>query len=199
MWNRTSREGLGCNQIVKNLKKSHLGSESTEKRSVIYITAKQQEARLNLAQNEKLYAKGPNAMFCDGDINFDLQLEMWDVDPDELKGPEVQRVFHAWVEDWEVDARRTNDAVAEARLIQKYKSLVFHDPDTGNTFLIYDQNTEFRQGRGNGWFLLAVSANDRENKEEMEAFLLELACELIGATPQKRGVWVVHLMMDEDE
>jgi hypothetical protein len=44
-----------------------------------------------------------------------------------------------------------------------------------------------------------VSANDKENKEEMEAFSLELACELIGATPQKRGVRVVHPTMDEDE
>jgi hypothetical protein len=58
---------------------------------------------------------------------------------------------------------------------------------------------EFCQGRGNGWFLLAVSVDDKGNKEEMEAFLLELACELIGATMQKRGVWVVHPTMDEDE
>ncbi len=104
---------------------------------MIYITAKQQEARLDLAQNEKLDAKGPNAMFCDNDINFYLQLEMWNVNPNGLKEPEVQHIFHAWVEDWEEDARRTNDVVAEACLIQKYKSLVFHDPDTGNTFLIY--------------------------------------------------------------
>ncbi len=46
-----------------------------KKRSVIYITAKQQEARLNLAQKEKLDATGPNAMFGYDDINFDLQLE----------------------------------------------------------------------------------------------------------------------------
>jgi hypothetical protein len=58
---------------------------------------------------------------------------------------------------------------------------------------------EFRQGRGNGWFLLAMSADDKGNKEEMEAFLLELACELIGVTPQKRCVQLVHPTMDEDE
>jgi hypothetical protein len=194
-----AERGWAAVKTVKNLKKYHLGSESTEKRSVIYITAKQQEASLNLAQNEKLDAKGPNAMFCDDNINFDLQLEMWDVDPDGLKEPEVQRVFQLWVEDWEEDTRMTNDAVAEARLIQKYKRLVFHDSDIGTTFLIYDQNMEFRQGRGNGWFLLAVSANDEGNEEEMETFLLELACELIGATSHKRGVWVVHPAMDEDE
>ncbi len=80
---------------------------------------------MNLAQNEKLDAKGPNAMFCDDDINFDLQLEIWDVDSDRLKKPKVQRVFHTWVEDWEEDTRKTNDAVAEAHLIQKYKSLSY--------------------------------------------------------------------------
>jgi hypothetical protein len=44
-----------------------------------------------------------------------------------------------------------------------------------------------------------MSANDKGNEEEMEAFLLELACVLIGATHQKRGFWVVHLTINEDE
>jgi hypothetical protein len=39
----------------------------------------------------------------------------------------------------------------------------------------------------------------KETRKKMEAFLLELACKLIGVTPQKKGVWVVHLAMDEDE
>ncbi len=36
-------------KTIKRDKKSHLGGKSTKKRSVIYITAKQQEARLKLA------------------------------------------------------------------------------------------------------------------------------------------------------
>jgi hypothetical protein len=44
-----------------------------------------------------------------------------------------------------------------------------------------------------------VSADDEGNEEKKEAFLLKLACELIGATPQKRGVLVMHPVMDEDE
>jgi hypothetical protein len=67
-----AERGWAAVKTVKNLKKSHLGGESTEKKSVIYITAKQQAARLNLAQNEKLDAKEPNTMFCDDDINFDF-------------------------------------------------------------------------------------------------------------------------------
>jgi hypothetical protein len=84
-----AERGWAAVKTVKNLKKSHLGGESTEKRRVIYITAKQQKVRLNLAHNEKLDAKEPNAMFCNDNINFDLQLEIWDVDPDGLQEPEV--------------------------------------------------------------------------------------------------------------
>jgi hypothetical protein len=107
-------------KTFKRDKKSHLGGKSTKKRSVMYITAKQQEARLKLAQNKKLDAKGHTAIFGDDDINFDLQLEKWDVDSDALKEPEVQFVFQAWVEDWKEEIRRMNDVVIESRLLQKY-------------------------------------------------------------------------------
>jgi hypothetical protein len=127
-------------------------------------------------------------MFGEDDINFDLQLEMFCFDMNILKEPAVQRIFRAWVEDWEQDARKNNDIVAEARLLQKYRSLVFHDPDTDNGFCIYDQNMEFHHGRGNGWFVLGVCST---NAVEDEGFLLELACELIGRTPQKEGIQVM--------
>jgi hypothetical protein len=39
---------------------------------------------------------------------------------------------------------------------------------------------EFRRGKGNGWFVVAVSADDEDDNE---AYSLELACELIGETP----------------
>ena len=98
------------------------------------------------------------------------------------------------MEDWEEDARKKNDCVLEALLLQKYKGLVFHDPNSENDFCIWHQNMEYRQGRGNGWFLLGVCAEDGV---EDEAFTLELACEMIGDTPQKDGVQVVHRELDE--
>ncbi len=57
---------------IKDGVRSHLGGESTEKRSVIYVTARIQEARMRQHQMEKLDATGPGAMFGDDDINFDL-------------------------------------------------------------------------------------------------------------------------------
>jgi hypothetical protein len=74
------------------------------------------------------------------------------------------------------------------QLLQKYKGLVFHDLDSGNGFCIYDQNMEFRRGRGNGWFVLGVCST---NSVEDEGFLFEIACDLIGSTPQKEGMCVL--------
>jgi hypothetical protein len=83
---------------------------------------------------EKSDATGKDAMFGDDDINFDLQLEKFDVDTSILKEPAVQRVFRVWVEDWEVEARKKNDCVSETLLLFKYKGLVFCDPDSDNDF-----------------------------------------------------------------
>jgi hypothetical protein len=55
---------------------------------------------------------------------------------------------------------------------------------------------EFHRGRGNGWFLLGVCAEDGVGDE---VFTLELACEMIDETPQKDGIQVVHQELDQDK
>ncbi len=106
-----------------------------------------------------------------------------------LKELAIEHVFWAWVEDWEEEARKKKDCVAEVQLLAKYKGLLFHDPNSRKSFLIWEQNMEFRRGSGNGWFLVGVCADDEDNTE---AFSLEIACELIGDTPQKDGVQVIQ-------
>ncbi len=144
---------------------------------------------------EKLDATGADAMFGDDNINFNLQLEKFGVNTDILKEPAVERIFHSWVKKWEEEARKKNDCVSEALLLQKYEGLVFCDPDSGNDFSIWQQNMEFCHGRGNGWFLLGVCAKDGV---EDEGFTLELACKMIGDTPQKDGIQVVHQESDQE-
>ena len=87
----------GVNQIKDGVR-SHLGGESTEKRSVLYVTAKIQEARMRQHEMEKLDATGADAMFGDDDINFDLQLKKSGVNTGILKEPAVECIFHSWVE-----------------------------------------------------------------------------------------------------
>ena len=135
-------------------------------------------------------------MFGDDDINFDMQLERFDVDTGALKEPAVERIIRAWVKDWEEEARKKNDYVEEARLLTKYKGLVFNDPDSGSTFSVWDRNIEFCRGRCNGWFVVGVSADKLDNASCNEPFSLEMACELIGATKQKEGVKVLQEEME---
>jgi len=187
------RSWAGVKQI-KDGKRSHLGSDSTEKRAILLVTAKIKEAKIRRDIMEKIDASGPDAMFGDDDINFDLQLENFGVDTSVLRQPVVQRIFRAWVEDWEQEDRRVNDPVAEARLLTKYKNLVFNDPDTGTTMSIWDKNMEFWRGKSNGWMVIATSADD--NVED-EPFALEVVCDLIGQTQQIDGVTIIHKQVDE--
>ncbi len=53
---------------------------------------------------------------------------------------------------------------------------------------------EYRGGVRNGWFVIAVCAVEGVKDEP---FALELACELIGETPQVSGVKVIHSSNEE--
>jgi hypothetical protein len=86
---------------------------------------------------------GKDAVFGDEDLAFDLHLEKFGVDIAAFKEPAVQRIFRAFVEDWEQEDRKKNDCVAEARLLAKYRGLVFVDPVTEKTFSVYEKNMEF--------------------------------------------------------
>ena len=57
---------------------------------------------------------------------------------------------------------------------------------------------EFRRGRGNGWFVVGVSAYKPDDESCNEPFSLEMACGLIGATKQKEGVKVLQEEMEEE-
>ena len=81
-------------------------------------------------------------------------------------------------------------------MITKYRGLVFNDSDSGSTFSVWDRNMEFRRGRGNGWFVVGVSADKPDDESCNEPFSLEMACELIGATRQKEGVKVLREEME---
>ncbi len=104
---------------MKKDKRSHFGGASTEKRSVIYMTAKQQKEKSLWDKMEKVDATGHTAVFRDDDMDFNLQLEQFGVNTNALKEPATERVHHALVENWEKDMRAQNDTVAEACLLHK--------------------------------------------------------------------------------
>jgi len=58
---------------------------------------------------------------------------------------------------------------------------------------------EFRRGRGNGWFVVGISADNPDDESRNEPFSLEMARELIGATRrQKEGVKVLQQVVEEE-
>ena len=140
---------------IKDGKHSHFSGESTEKRSILFVSAKITQSQMKSDRVEALDAKVHNDLFGDDDINFDLELDKFGVDMIALKQVQIQRVFRAWVEEWEEMARKKNDCVTEAQLLAKYKGLVFRDPDTNLSFKVWKQNLECRQGRGGGgWYVI---------------------------------------------
>ena len=118
------------------------------------------------------------------------------VDVAALKEPATTRIFRAWVEGWENKELKSNDAVIEARFLQKYKNLSFEDPDTGDIFTVAPQNAEYRRDKGSrGWHLICEK-NGGEEEEDNEAFTIELANELISTYPQADGVEVIRADVD---
>jgi hypothetical protein len=119
---------------IKDGKRSHLSGASTEKRTILFVSSKISHARTLCDRMEKLDATGHNAMFGDDDINFDLQLESFDVDMGALKKPAIERVFRAWVEDWEEEARKKMTVLLRRSCLQNIKVLSFVIPNQGNHF-----------------------------------------------------------------
>ena len=68
----------------------------------------------------------------------------------ELKKPAAKHIFRAWVEDWEKKLLLQNDPVAEAQLLEKYKGLVFVDPNYDRTYTIHDKIWSFKGGTKKG-------------------------------------------------
>ena len=101
------------------------------------------------------------------------------MDTSELKKPAANRIFRAWIEDWETELLMKNDPVAEAQLLEKYKGLVFVDPNYGTTYTIHDKNLEFqrrnrRQNIDGGWTVIAVDENDENEGYVIEQELIDM-------------------------
>ena len=129
-----------------------------------------------------------------------MQLESFGVDLEELQRPATSRIFRAWVEDWEKEILLTNDCVVEARLLEKYKNLVFFDPDDQVTYTVVEQNLEFhqrnkRKGIVGGWALIGVDEDDNEVGFEINKMVIGL----ISETAQAPGVELIFRELEDSD
>jgi hypothetical protein len=165
--------------------------DSTEKQAILYSTARIQEARIKQAALEKIDAKGKDAMWGDDDANYDLGLERFGVDTAELSTPVPRRQFHAWIEEWEAPLLKKKCPVAEATLLEKYKDLVFFDPDNQINYTVYNKNLEWERGRKGGWCLVAIPSEEGEFEDEPFA-IADMVIELIADTPQEEHIQIIR-------
>jgi hypothetical protein len=182
---------------LKDGKRSHLSADATEKQSVLYTTARITEARITRHHFEALDYQGPSAMWGEDDVNFDLQLESFGIDSAALAAPVSNRVFRAWIEVFEEDALKKNDAIKEALLLNKYKDLAFYDPDNKITYTIHPGNLEYQRGRGGGWCVIAVPPDQCGFEEEPWLISLMLI-ELIRDTQQADNITVLTEEIEDD-
>ena len=83
-----------------------------------------------------------------------------------------------------------NDCVAEARILEKYKGLVFWDPDTEANFTVHEENLEFHRGKDGGWHLIGNSSN--VNVEDEGFAIGEMIIGMIADTVQRQGVEIIR-------
>jgi hypothetical protein len=112
-----------------------------------------------------------------------------------MNEPVHSRVFRVWVEDWEKELLKNNDCVAEARLLEKYKGLVFFDPDNNCTYTVWNKNLEYQKGGNGGWCVIGVPADDSLDNE---SFLIgDMIIQLIGDNDQAEHVHVIRASVEK--
>ena len=79
-------------------------------------------------------------------------------------------------------------------MLEKYKNLVFYDPDNDTTYTVCDKNLEFhrknkKKGIDGGWSVIGV-----DDEDDYEPFVIgKMLIELIADHEQAPGVEIVRL------
>ena len=108
-----------------------------------------------------------------------------------LKEPSTQRVFRAWVEEWEIEIMQKNDCVAEAQLLEKYKDLVLYDPDNKCNYTTHNKNLQFSTKRKErGWYLIGIPSNEGLDDKHFEITLVD---SMIAKTQQADVFEIIRL------
>ena len=130
---------------VKQGKASHMNAKNTKKRSVIYVSALMDKARI---ERQHRIAQNVESGFNMHDLDFNASLIKQGVDVEELQNVPQKRLFRAYVEDWEVEARIKQKPDCEDMILRKYENMRFRDPENGVVLQIWKGNCQFfRRGK----------------------------------------------------
>ena len=125
----------------KNGKRSHLSAEAVKMQATIFGTYSAEKANIERTRKDSA------AHFWDDDDFRGLGLSRYGVDVDHLvKVP--TRIFRAWLEEWEEEILYENDPVHQARLLEKYGGMAWHDPDFDQMLTASCDRMYFSRKRG---------------------------------------------------
>ena len=125
-------------------KRSHLSAEAVKMQSTIFGAYAADKA--DLRRQCKDEGVKQREQFWDDDDFKTLGLTKYGVDLDKLvENP--KKIFRAWMEDWEDDIIKVNDPVNQARFLEKYGGIVWHDPDNNVNFTANTEKMYFNRGR----------------------------------------------------
>jgi hypothetical protein len=182
----------GAVKQLKSGNRSNLGAEAVRMQATIFGAACIEKARM--LKQEKEHSM---ELWNDDDVEFQLGLENFEADEasdgmQRFRRASPRRLFHAWREDWEKVACKTNDLVHETKLLRKYANLRWLDPDTKRMFVCDPDNLEWH--RSGGW--CAIGTRDDGT---LEPWPLKLLPSLIKKTKQETvlNVEIVHLSQEE--
>jgi hypothetical protein len=133
---------------LKTDKRSKLSDVSTKMQSTIFGASCAERSRIK--QRGHVQDDGLNTVWNDADF-ADPGLDIVIVPV--ITAPK-QRIFRAWLEHWEIEAKGKKDPVNEARLLEKYGGLMWLDPDLQKRFTASRERMHWSPMRGTRGYCL---------------------------------------------
>jgi hypothetical protein len=165
---------------LKTNKRGHLSAERIKKQATIFGASCMQQAAIKKLLPQKKDGDEtwkPIRFWTEDDYN-----KVYNEDEHDNEKPAANvREFNAWIEDWEQEAIRKNDPVAENKLLKKYGGLMWKDPDNNDMLFLSDSDSMqwFRPTKsGGGWSVIAydqfysINAEKKERDEHTEPWYI---------------------------
>lgn len=164
---------------LKDNKRSHLSGDRVKKQATIYGRSCVELAKYRRAESYKDVSTKPLKIWTDDDFKASTN-EEHELQTNTINAP-PQRIFKAYIEDWENTAITKKDVVNEAKLLKKYGGLSWMDPDDKNNVLLRSDTkvldwTRVCKKTGGGYCVRALEPdydeNDPKKKENFEPWLI---------------------------
>ena len=168
----SAERSWGDVKTIKSGKRSALGSDISEKQSIVYTSACIEEARIgrNLYHIDSKDVSHSHSWNCE-DHAFGYQLYQWGVEKlFQNSDEEITRELKMYIEYRETLHIKSKIQVSKAMFIAKYGSLDLYDEYLKERFIIYHEQLEF--DKTDGWNLIGIPEKEDGTLSDHEYFCI---------------------------